>query len=97
VPLTESLRGVQRDNFRVSTNTRVLRTSELEAKLTHIELLVYGTLCTIYLAPGSRFLLTAQEEDAHETSVDDTACSLINTNRDGRAIWCPGARISNSV
>ena len=31
----------------------------------------------IYLVPDSRFLQTAQEEDAHATSVDDSACSLI--------------------
>jgi hypothetical protein len=30
-----------------------------------------------YLAPDSRFLQTAQEEDAHATSVDDRACNLI--------------------
>jgi hypothetical protein len=39
----------------------------------------------LYLAADSRFLQTAQQkEDAHATSVDDRACSLMTENRAGR-------------
>ena len=41
-----------------------------------VQYIVYNISCTIYLAPDSRFLQTAQE-DAHATSADDRACSLI--------------------